>query len=78
MILSQPFSGNWPKGAPQAAPALLTKMSNFDSFLESTLTKASMFSTLDKSAGNAIHLPWPKAFISSATCSHASVVRDDI
>ena len=31
--LSQPLSGNSSKGAPQAAPALLTRMSSVDSCL---------------------------------------------
>ena len=57
ITLSQPLSGNSSKSAPQAAPALLTRMSSFGSSLMISPASLSQPSTVEMSIGSAMHSP---------------------
>ena len=57
MTLSQPLSGNSSNSAPQAAPALLTRMSSFGSSLMISAASLSQPSTVEMSIGSAMHSP---------------------
>src|SRR5688572_27507779 len=52
ITLSQPFSGNVSKDSPQAAPALLTRMSRLSSLAPYAAASALAPSTVDTSAGS--------------------------
>ena len=71
--LSQPTSGNSSKGAPQAAPALLTRMSSFCSRSFSAATRPAMPAIFDTSAGRLKQ--GPMADSSAAVASQASALR---
>lgn len=72
--LSQPLSGKSSKWAPQAAPALLTRMCRAGSFARNASAKARAPSTVEMSAGRA------KQFgpISSAAALHWSALRAEM
>ena len=57
ITLSQPDSGNSSSGAPQAAPALLTRMSSFSSRSRKSAQKRSTPSTDARSLGSEMHSP---------------------
>ena len=57
ITLSQPLSGNSSNSAPQAAPALLTRMSSFGSRLMISAASCSQPALVDISIGSAMHSP---------------------
>src|ERR1700754_2959693 len=75
ITLSQPLSGNSSNSAPQAAPALLTRMSSFGSSLMISAASLSQPSTLEMSIGNAMHSPSYSADSSLAVASQAAALR---
>ena len=74
--LSQPLSGNSAYGAPQAAPALFTRMSRLGSCCWYAATRALMPSSVDTSAGS--DTQGPMADSSLAVASQASALRAEM
>ena len=72
-VLSQPLSGNSSNSAPQAAPALFTKMSSFDSRLEISATSEAIPSCVDTSPGIEMHSPYIDNSLAAA--SHCAALR---
>lgn len=70
--LSQPFSGKLLKSSPQAAPALLTRISSFDSRSASAAAGICTPPTVDRSCGSAWQLG-PRA---SAVVSQSAALRE--
>ena len=62
-------------GAPQLAPALLTRMSRRDSRAATAAASASQPAWVPQSPGIDTHVPWRES--SAAIWSHASFLRDD-
>src|SRR5215470_7248010 len=75
ITLSQPLSGNSSKSAPQAAPALLTRMSSFGSSLMISEANLLQPSTVEMSIGSAMHSPPYSAVSSLAVASHGPALR---
>src|SRR5262245_35393115 len=76
ITLSQPLSGNSSKGAPQAAPALLIRMSSLPSRLMISSASALQPATVEMSCGIEIHGP---IFDSSAAVAlQASALRAEM
>src|SRR5665213_1458696 len=75
ITLSQPLSGNSSNSAPQAAPALLTRMSSLGSRLMSSLASLSQPSTVEMSIGSAMHSPLYSAESSFAVASQGPALR---
>src|SRR6266481_7378911 len=73
--LSQPLSGNSSKSAPQAAPALLTRISSFGSRFLISVASISMPARLEMSIGSAMHSPPYSAVSSFAVASHGPALR---
>jgi hypothetical protein len=75
ITLSQPLSGNSSKSAPQAAPALLTRMSSFASRFLISFASMSMPARFEISIGSAMHSPPYSAASSFAAASHGPALR---
>src|SRR6476469_1596592 len=73
--LSQPFSGKVSKSSPQAAPALLTRMSSDDSCCAYAATSDWTPCASETSAGNETQTPSDDS--SRAVASQASALRDE-
>ena len=78
ITLSQPTSGNCSIGAPQAAPALLTRMSSLGSSLASRAARLSTPSMRDRSAGSAMQVPPHSWLMRLAVASQTSALRDEM
>ena len=74
ITLSQPFSGNTSNGSPQAAPALLTRMSSASVCSASWAASALQPATVDTSWGRGMHFS-PSSF---AVSKQASALREEI
>src|SRR6266853_4863800 len=75
ITLSQPLSGNSSNSAPQAAPALLTRMSSFGSSRMISAASLSQPSTVEMSIGSAMHSPPYSAVNSLAVASQGPALR---
>src|ERR1700686_1149051 len=75
ITLSQPLSGNSSKSAPHAAPALLTRISNFGSRFLISVATSSMPAMVEISIGSAMHSPPYSAVSSFAVASHGPALR---
>ena len=75
ITLSQPLSGNSSNSAPQAAPALLTRMSSFGSSLMISAASLSQPATVEMSIGSAMHSPSYAAVSSFAVASQGPALR---
>ena len=78
ITLSQPLSGNSSNSAPQAAPALLTRMSSFGSRLTISAASLSQPSTVEMSIGSAMHSPSYSAVSSFAVASQGPALRAEM
>ena len=74
--LSHPLSGNSSKAAPQAAPALLTRISSAGSCAWKSALSWAMPAAVDTSAGSATQ--GPSADNSAAVAAQASALRDEM
>ena len=75
--LSQPLSGKASSSAPQAAPALLTRMSSRPSLARKASARARQPSTVETSCGSDRQRP-PFADSSRAVASHTSALREEM
>ena len=74
--LSQPLSGNSSNAAPQAAPALLTRMSSLDSWAPKAATSSLIPAAVETSAGSEMQGPiW---LSSAAVASQAAALRAEM
>src|SRR5258708_36552730 len=74
--LSHPLSGNSSNSAPQAAPALLTKISSLGSSAVSRSASALHPSTVERSWGRDTHGPCSES--ACAVSLHWAVLRDEM
>src|SRR5665213_1712497 len=75
--LSQPLSGKSSNAAPQAAPALLTRMSRVGSRAATRAARALQPSTVETSWGTEMQVP-PSLERAAAVASHGSALRAEI
>jgi len=78
ITLSQPLSGNSSNSAPQAAPALLTRMSSFGSRFLISAANVSIQAMVEISIGSAMHWPPYSAASSFAVASQGPALRADM
>ncbi len=73
---SKAASSNSASGAPQVAPALLTRMSSESSRAASSSARRRHSASVDRSAGRAMHVPFSDS--SAATSSQTSALREEM